>query len=209
MGAYGFTTRVKQSVAAQSARSDVAPSPRHQAIPSRVNEIAATASENKAASVVWLPSNRWKNARISTYLASCQASPLWATVFPFIPKAWNHARQPSLPTVAQESSASASAPPANPASSRQRRPNNSIRAGRATRVGLNRQQARTIPARNRRSFSRHQKNSTQTKKTTTDICPPIQVSNRNGVEDSASKRPVLRSSRFRPSVRNRSSSEAT
>src|ERR1700733_5329089 len=205
MGAYGFTTRVRQSVAAQRSRS-VAPSDRHQASPSQIIAITAIAIAARSATAGQLANSKWQNARTSTYLAWCQASPLFATVLPFNPNARNQARQPSRPTVATESNAIAIPPPVNPPSTRQRRPTSSINAGSATSVGLNRHSARTKPASNRLSFSRHQKNSTQIKKTTTDICPPIQVSNRNGVEDSASKKPVLRSSTLRRSVRNKSAS---
>ncbi len=72
-------------------------------------------------------------------------------------------------TVAIEISASAAPPAAKPLATRQRRPSSSIAAGKAIRVGLKRHSDRARPARNRRSFSKHHRNSAQMKKTTAAI----------------------------------------
>src|SRR5580658_7429039 len=199
-------------VAAQSLPSTTDLSDRHQAFPSQPNAIAPTIIEAIPATTGQFTNSKWQKARISTYLARCQASPAAATPFRFMLNAVNQARQPSQPTVASDSNVIAAAPAANPPTTRQRRPTTSISRGSATSVGLNRHSARTKPApapeMMRRSFLRHQKNSTQMKKTTTDTWPPIQVSNRNGVTVSASRKPVLESSALKRKVRNRSASAA-
>src|SRR5271169_604629 len=106
---------------------------------------------------------------MSTYLDKCHESAEPATRRPLKANVLAHAQQPSKPTVASEISAIPAPPAASPLVTRQRRPTRSSAAGNATRVGLKRQKERISPARNCHSFSRHQRNSAQIKKTTAAI----------------------------------------
>ena len=137
------------------------------------------------------PPRAWKRFRATNektnrnpYICCGAARPLgrWPAIHRTSPSS-SQPTHPFIPTVSMHTSASATAPVTTPLNIRQRRPQNSINTGIAISVGLNSASASARPARNLRFLARQNTKSATAKKPTTEICPPIQLSMRNGIEE--------------------------